>query len=256
MSPAKQLRVLILLLLLLPLVIVAFWERDPRPEWTDTLTVGVYPYNADDSPEVRRHLEMIDSDHFDPVEAWLTEQAARYRLPLDRPFEIRLGHRLAQAPPLPPRAGSYWQRLKWAVNLRWWHWRLATGELEPDIVLVARYSTVDGQHLDLHSIGMSSPRLGLVSLSVSERLGGLNHVMLAHELLHTVNAPDLYDSATGLPQFPNGYAAPNETPLYPQPAAEIMAGRIPVGPESARQARSLAQCLIGQRTARDIGWLH
>lgn len=166
-----------------------------------------------------------------------------------------MGPILEQAPPLPPRNADYWTRLKWALNLRWWHWRLNTGGLHPDIVIVARYSAQDAQNLDLHSIGMSSPRLGLVSLSIGEGLQSLNRVMLAHELLHTVNATDLYHPVTGLPGYPEGFVQPDREPLYPQPAAEIMAGRIPLGPESARQATSLQQCRIGARTAEEIGWL-
>jgi len=255
MTPAKQFRVLILLLLLLPLVIVAFWERDHRPDWSDTLVVAVYPYNADGSAEVRRWLDSLDGEHFDPVENWLAEQAARHGLPLDRPFDIRMERPLRNTPPLPPGNVSYWQKLKWALSLRWWHWRLDTRGMDPDIVIVARYSAGHEPDLDAQSIGMSSPRLGLASLSASERLRKLNQVILAHELLHTVDARDLYDPATGLPEHPEGYVEPDRTPRYPQPAAEIMAGRIPIKPGSARQAPSLAQCQLGRQTAREIGWL-
>lgn len=255
MTRAKQLRVLILLLLLFPLVIVAFWERDQRPDWSDTLVVAVYPYNADSSSKVSRWLESLDGEHFDPVEDWLAAQAARHGLPLDRPFDIRMGRPLRNTPPLPPGNGSYWQKLEWAVSLRWWHWRLDTRGLDPDIVIIARYSAQNDPNLDAQSIGMSSPRLGLASLSASEKLRGVNQVILTHELLHTVNARDLYDPATALPKFPEGYVQPDRTPRYPQPAAKIMAGRIPTTPDSARQAPSLTQCQIGQQTARDIGWL-
>jgi len=255
MTRAKQLRVLLLLLLLFPLVILAFWERDQRPDWSETLIVGVYPYNADGSTEVRRWLESLNSAHYDPVEYWLARQAGRHRLPLDPPFVIRKGPVLQRAPPLPPSRGGYWRKLKWAVNLRWWYWRLDIRELNPDIVIVARYSAQNGQGLDLHSIGMSSPRLGLISQSTGENAQDLNQVILAHELLHTVNARDLYNPATRLPKFPEGYAQPGRTPRFPQPVAEIMAGRIPVKPDMAQQAQSLQQCQIGRQTAREIGWL-
>ena len=53
MTVPKQIRVLVLLLLLLPLVILAFRDHDPRPDWQRTLIVGLYPHNGDGSEAVQ-----------------------------------------------------------------------------------------------------------------------------------------------------------------------------------------------------------
>jgi hypothetical protein len=73
--------------------------------------------------------------------------------------------------------------------------------------------------------------------------------------LHTLNATDKYDLSTTLPIYPEGYAEPEKTPLHPQAFAELMGGRIPRSETSAEIPNSLKHTLIGDITAREIGWL-
>ena len=82
-----------------------------------------------------------------------------------------------------------------------------------------------------------------------------NNVVFTHELLHVLGATDKYVMNTGEPIFPEGYAAPDRTPLFPQTHAEIMGGRIPVDPQTSRMPGSLEQCRIGKITAEEIGFL-
>ena len=82
-----------------------------------------------------------------------------------------------------------------------------------------------------------------------------NLVILAHELLHTLNATDKYDFATNMPSYPDGFAEPDKTPRYPQDFAELMGGRTPISEQQAEIPKSLKQTLIGAKTAREIGWL-
>lgn len=80
-----------------------------------------------------------------------------------------------------------------------------------------------------------------------------NNVVITHELLHTLGATDKYD-VNGLPVFPDGFADPEQVPLYPQHAAEIMAGRIARSLDTAEIPQSLEYCLIGPETAAEINW--
>ena len=253
MSTAKQVRVLLLLILLLPLVILAFWEQDRRPDWQRTLIVGLYPHNADGSAEVDDWIERLVPEDFQPIEDFLAEQATRHGLELEQPFEIRLGEVISHAPPPPPAGGAWYERLSWAVRLRWWHFRLDRQGLEPDIVLVASYQKDPTGFTELHSIGMPSPRLGLSQLSGGEEHTAFNQVVLAHELLHTVGALDLY-GPDGRAQFPEGYAEPDREPRYPQQRAELMAMALPLSPELSHPPRDLGEVQVGQRTAEEIGW--
>jgi hypothetical protein len=74
-------------------------------------------------------------------------------------------------------------------------------------------------------------------------------------LLHTVGATDKYDAASNHPVFPDGYAEPDQEPRYPQTAAELMAGRIPISDSEAEIPQDLSETLVGPTTAREIQWL-
>ena len=74
-------------------------------------------------------------------------------------------------------------------------------------------------------------------------------------MLHTLNATDKYDLATTLPAYPDGFAEPNKIPLYPQDLAELMGSRVPITETKAQIPKSLKQTMVGDQTAREIGWL-
>ncbi len=53
---------------------------------------------------------------------------------------------------------------------------------------------------------------------------------------------------------PDGYADPQRTPARPQAQAEIMAGMIPIDDDEMVLARDLGECVVGAKTAEEIGW--
>ncbi|MBS3748048.1 MAG: hypothetical protein KGY49_13495 [Wenzhouxiangellaceae bacterium] len=248
----RTVRLLILLFVTL-LVAAAWYSRDPAPpDWDRPLKVVIYPENADGSAAARAHIEALSSDRFAAVETWLAGQAARYRLDLQKPFELELADTVSGAPGEPDYA-SFWAHLQWGLRLRLWYWTFDDQGRNPDITFIVRYR--EGERRDgLHSLGIPGMDLALANLTANESAAGLNNVVLAHELLHTVGADDLYDPATGLPEYPQGYADPDRRPRHPQSKAELMAGRIPLAPDRAVQADRLEQTVIGARTAADIGW--
>ena len=70
-----------------------------------------------------------------------------------------------------------------------------------------------------------------------------------HELLHAFGASDKYDAATGQPLYPQGYAAPNQKPLFPQPKAELMAGHLPISAQQSKMPDRLDDTVLNQITA-------
>ena len=54
--------------------------------------------------------------------------------------------------------------------------------------------------------------------------------------------------------WPAGYAEPARSPLHPQEKAEIMALGIPVGVSTELLVTGLEDVLMGEATAREIGW--
>jgi len=106
-----------------------------------------------------------------------------------------------------------------------------------------------------HSLGLEKGMLGVANVFASRRQAGSNNVVLAHEMLHTLGATDKYDLQTTLPIFPDGFAEPQKTPRFPQDAAELMGGRIPISDARAEIPDDPTQCVIGSATARELRWL-
>ena len=73
--------------------------------------------------------------------------------------------------------------------------------------------------------------------------------------MHTLGAGDKY-ADNNLPLFPDGYADPDRSPLYPQIRAELMAGRIPISENESKMPRNLGKTVVGHSTALEIGWLN
>lgn len=259
MSGGGQFRLLRILFLLLVLFAVAAsnlltWLR--TTDWDRPLVVALYPINGDGSQAAADYIGRLDLDAFADIETFFEEEAEHYRLPLKQPFELVMGPMLDELPPQPPLQPSILGNIAWSLKIRWWAWRVARKLGPPaDIQMFLLYFDPQAHPRLRHSLGLQKGLLGMVNLFATRRMAGTNRLVIAHELLHTVGATDKYDPATDLPLYPQGYAEPDRQPLLPQALAEIMAGRIPVAPGEAAQARSLAQALIGPQTALEIRWL-
>ena len=82
------------------------------------------------------------------------------------------------------------------------------------------------------------------------------HSRQRRRLANQVNAGSMADIAgKNVPRFPDGYADPELTPLYPQTAAEIMGGRIPLDASRALIPESLDDVVVGPATAEEIRWI-
>ncbi|TVQ28729.1 MAG: hypothetical protein EA370_16200 [Wenzhouxiangella sp.] len=255
-SVGRQIRILLLMVALTAAVYAHQAEPDRIPAWDRALVVGIYPHNADGSQAADDFLRTLEPGHFHEIEQFMARSAREHGLALERPFILRLAEPSDRnAPPTPPAAGSLAADLRWALSLRLWRWRFDRQGLDPDIVMVVHYHAPTTQPMYMHSIGILDLRLAVANLLAHEQLDAHNNVVLAHELLHTVGASDLYNPVSTLPLFPQGYAEPNQYPRYPQQQAELMAGRLPLRPGQAREAHGLNEISIGPRTAAEIGWL-
>jgi hypothetical protein len=96
--------------------------------------------------------------------------------------------------------------------------------------------------------------MAVTHLYADPRARGSNHVVLAHELLHTLGATDKYQGETGQPLDPVGLGDPRQSPRYPQRSGEIMAGRIAISAREAVMPDDLRQMSVGPVTAAEIGW--
>jgi hypothetical protein len=109
-------------------------------------------------------------------------------------------------------------------------------------------------HVELYPPGTRLPP-SLASDAGPGAAGG-NNIVITHELLHTAGASDKYDLASGAPLFPIGFGDRDRQPLFPQDAAEIMAGRRALSATEWEMPGSLRSVVVGPETALEIRWTH
>lgn len=245
-----------ILLLILATALQEMWLDKADMDWKHNLYVAVYPINADGSEKVGAYLRRLNRADFEPMADYFAEEAASYKLGLRRPIEVQLGAVVHELPPEPPRNGSIFSTMLWSLKFRWFAWQHSPEvNIKPDIRLYLLYYDPDTNPALGHSTALNKGRIGRVNLYGDAAYAKKNLVITAHELLHTLSATDKYNTQNSLPIFPDGYAEPNKLPLYPQNFAELMGGRVPKSESEAEIPKSLKHTLIGEKSAREIGWL-
>ena len=251
----KKIRIFVLLMVFATVIQQTFLDKADL-DWKDNFYVAIYPINADASAEVGAYIKTLTRDDFEPMAEYFAEEGARYNLGLRRPVEVQLGDIVQEIPPAPPTDGSAFSAMIWSLKFRYFAWQNSPKvSVKPDIKLyLLYYNPVTNPALS-HSTALNKGRIGRVNLFGDKSYAKQNLVITAHELLHTLTATDKYDLATTLPIYPEGYADPDKSPLHPQDFAELMGGRVAVSESKAEIPKSLAQTLIGDKTAREIGWV-
>lgn len=251
----KKIRIFVLLIVLTTVVQQTFLDKADL-DWKDNFYVAVYPVNADGSDEVASYIKTLMRDDFEPIAEYFAEESARYNLGMRRPVEVQLGDIVTEIPPAPPHGGSVFSTMIWSLKFRLFAFNNSPKvNVKPDIKLYLLYYNPATSPTLAHSTALNKGRIGRVNLFGNKSYAKQNLVITAHELLHTLTASDKYDLASTLPAYPEGYAESDKSPLYPQDFAELMGGRIPMSETKAEIPKSLSQTLIGEKTAREIGWL-
>lgn len=251
----KKIRIFILLLILATVVQQSLQE-DADLDWKKNFYVAIYPINADDSVKVSAYIKTLRQEDYEPVAEYFAQEAQRYGLTLRRPFELRLGDAVQAVPPTPPEDGNVLAVMLWSLKFRLFAWQNAPKmAIQPDIKLYLLYHDPVTNPRLAHSTALNKGRIGRVNVFADKTYAKQNLVILAHELLHTVKATDKYDVSTGLPVYPDGFAEPDKMPLYPQRFAELMGGRVPIREDAAEIPKRIDLTLIGNKTAREIGWI-
>ena len=254
----KRLRVAVLLYALLFVAVGEYLAERRSTDWDDTLWVDIYPVNGDQLASTQRYLDELDPKEFDGVERFFAAEAKRYGLSLAQPFRIHVAAQYRGTLPTLETPASALSSLWWSLEMRWLAIKIGwqgSGP-KPDIVAFAVYHDSAAAAVLDRSRALRKGLIAVTNLFAARDARGSNQMVLAHELLHTLGATDKYSPASNLPRFPDGFAEPNARPLLPQSKAELMAGRVPVDDRHAEIPDSLRSVVVGQLTAREIGWIH
>lgn len=251
----KKIRIFVLLLVLGAVVQQTMIEQSDL-DWSKNFYVAVYPINADGTAVVDSYISTLTKEDFEPIADYFSEEAKRFGLTMRRPFQVQLGAKVLHQPPAPPKAASAFEVMIWSLKFRYFAWNNSPKvAVKPKIRMYLLYFDPAANSGLSHSTSLSKGRVGYVNLFGSKAYHRQNMVILAHEMLHTLGATDKYNLATTLPIFPEGYAEPNKAPRYPQDVAELMGGRVPISESKAEIPKSLVQTLVGEVTAKEIGWV-
>lgn len=250
----KNTRYLILLLILLFVAVNEALNRMRSTSWEIPLVVHVFASNGDNRAATDRYIDSLDGRQVEAIEKFVNREGRRYGLDIAATEVVYRG-RLQSSPPQPPSGRSVFENIWWSLKFRFWAARRGWGDDGPEAdveLFVNYYDTATTSALG-HSVGLQGGLIGIINAFADKAYTGSNQVVVTHELMHTLGAADKY-GANNMPAHPQGYAEPYRQPLYPQRAAEIMGGRIPLAPQQARMPESLAEVVIGPHTAAEINW--
>lgn len=248
----KNLRVAVLLLVLL--VVIGNSYRDKHQNWDRAVYIGLYPINADGSPKVQAYIEQLTPQDFRVIDTYMSDQSKKFGRPVKMYY--RLGETVANKPPAVPRNGTMTDAIIWSLKFRYYAYKNRPNtSFKPNLTLFLQYYDPDTPILTHTSTALQNGRIGVVNLFASAKKADTNNVVIAHESLHGFGAIDHYDLRNGQPLYPIGYANPDQTPLYPQKKAALMAVHRPLAPDKFIMAKSLDETVINDFTAKEVGWV-
>ncbi len=252
---ARSIRIALLLFVLASVALGAWRQRNLVQTWERSLDVVIFPINGDGRAATATYVASLSTQSFASIGEFMRKESQRHGLVLASPVSVKQGPSVASAPPPAPVRGNTLEIILWSLRLRFWAWR--NGDYagpKPDVRVFALYFDPAARPRLEHSIGLKEGRIGIANVFAATHMSEENNVIVAHEILHTFGATDKYDAATSQPLYPDGYADPGQTPLYPQQFAEIMGGRIPLSEKQSETPRSLELAIVGDRTAAEIHW--
>ncbi len=251
---SKNLRYMILLLILLFVAVNEAVIKLRSTSWERPLVVHIYAVSGDGRAASEAWVDALTTEHFKPIENFVNSEAKRYGLEMEA-IEVEYHGRLDSHPPQPPSGRSVLENIWWSLKFRAWAWHRGwTGDVnDGDVELfVSYYDTATSQALR-HSVGLQGGMIGIINAFADRTYRGSNHVVIIHELMHTLGATDKYDTANQ-PVYPEGYAEPYRNPRLPQRKAEIMGGRIPLSAQQSKMPERLRDVAVGVFTAAEINW--
>jgi hypothetical protein len=253
----RTIRLALLLGLLAFVAAGAYLSRARSTDWDAALWVAIHPINADGSEVTTDYVEQLSNESFAAIETFMAREAEHYELPLTEPVRVELYDEVPEAPPLLDRDGGFLSRAFWSLKLRHWAWRTGSDGAHPppDIRMFVLYHDPASTNSVPHSLGLQKGLVGVVYAFAGAEMTAPNNIVIAHEFLHTLGASDKYEPGDDRPSYPDGFADPEQEPLYPQERTEVMAGRRMVSEQLWEMPASLRDVVIGEKTATEINWI-
>lgn len=253
----RNFRIVILLLILASVVIYTQDQKRNTTSWYQPIEVDVFPINADGSIETDEYIAQLSEADLEDIDDFFMRNGNNYHLIAKQPVFTSLGQSINNIPPESPHGRvSVFASMWWSINMRYWALRHTPDNRSNRnrIRLYVLYHQPRDHQVLPHSLGLQKGLIGVVHAFADPLQNPQNALVMAHEIMHTVGATDKYDQ-NNQPDYPDGYADPDQRPLYPQQDAEIMAGRIPLSKTQSKMPASLRNVIVGRKTAAEIHWI-
>jgi hypothetical protein len=253
----RHIRIGFLLFVLAVVAWSTWYDQLSTTDWDEPLLIGIFPINSEDAGPSGAYIEGLRREDFSAVADFINEEANRHGVGLSQATRIELFPEVDEKPPVIEPGSSMLSNLWWSLRMRLYARRNARPprRAPPQIRIFVQYHDPAFARSVPHSVGLQKGLVGVVHAFAAKSMDSSNNVVIAHEILHTLGATDKYDRATLAPLFPGGYAEPEREPRFPQEFTEIMAGRYPVDSRTFEMPESLDEVLVGDFTAREIGWI-
>src|SRR5262245_61995427 len=120
----RNVRILILLLILLFVAVSQYTDRIRSNDWSLTLRVALIPIRADESNVTRAYVELLSPAALESLQQFFRDEARRYAITSELPIRFQLAPRIDDRPPaLAPGAGPV-GAFFWSLRARYWAWRV------------------------------------------------------------------------------------------------------------------------------------
>ena len=213
--------------------------RPPRStDWDDTLRVTVYPVAADG--DRRGHAtatRAVDATAFDDAEASSPTRRASYGVRSTSRSAFRVSHAAHDPPPALPADPGPVSIALWSLQPALLGWRVAAERSAADARTSRSSRSItsrDGGQAAPDSIGLQQgTRSPSRTSSPAATPSAATRWCWRTSCCTRSARPTSTTSQTGQPLAPDGLGDPEQSPLYPQPTGEIMAGRIATAPNAA-----------------------
>jgi len=234
-----------------------YYQSKTLRSWHKPVHITIYAINGDKQEDTESYITKLWLRKFDDIKQYLETQAQEYNTPNLPKFILEV---VSLKDISLPQKWLPWDnfvgRVVWSIQLRRWaENNFDTPFASNTIRILAHYSKNPINWPVIDNMPKLQGLMRVSYLTADNKKTDQNNVFLTHLILEVLGASIKYDS-NGQPLIPQGLANPEQTPLYPQLQAEIMAGRIPLGETESILPLSLSSCIVGANTAKEINWIN
>jgi hypothetical protein len=119
----KKIRIALLLFILFLVGANSYLTHKRTTDWDHSLSVVIYPINADGSPLTAGYIDRLNKEDFKHISQFMQREGSRYNLGLADPVLMDMAPEISTLPPSPPSGTNVFAIIWWSLQLRYWAWK-------------------------------------------------------------------------------------------------------------------------------------